>query len=202
MADELTLFDPPEPERRPRVARSEQGRAGMTYTRSVTADIQLRHRPALCQAAVRVFDAAPVLVIGEVDDAEDHQETRRQLGRDWLAALRWLIDPTAGLSPLVEADAVRMPATYLHVNPTGPTACRTRSTVTVKLRDVATLHQLALDACPPDNTTARTEIATSVAAAWHWAAEPYAPLRRIPGIAWIPVDVTVHHLPARSRYSR
>jgi hypothetical protein len=30
MADELTLFDLPEPERRPRVARSEQGRAGMT----------------------------------------------------------------------------------------------------------------------------------------------------------------------------
>jgi hypothetical protein len=202
MADELTLFDPPEPERRPRVARSEPGRAGMTYTRSVTADIQLRHRPTLCQAAVRVFDAAPVLFIGEVDDAEDDQETRRQLGRDWLAALRWLIDPTAGLSPLVEADAVRMPATDLHVNPTGPTACRTRWTVTVKLHNVATLRQLALDACPPDNTTARTEIAASVAAAWQWAAEPYAPLRRIPGIAWIPVDVTVHHLPARSRYSR
>ena len=98
MADELTLFDLPEPERRPQLPRSEQGRAGMTYTRSVTADIQLRYRPALCQAAVRVFDTVPLLVIGEVDDAEDDQETRRQLGRDWLAALRWLIDPTAGLS--------------------------------------------------------------------------------------------------------
>jgi hypothetical protein len=101
-----------------------------------------------------------------------------------------------------EADAVRIPATDLHLNPTGPTACRTRWTVTVKLRDVATLRKLALDACPPDNTTARAEIATSLAAAWQWAAEPYAPLRRIPGIAWIPVHVAVHHLPARSRYSR
>src|SRR5437667_86079 len=67
------LFDLPEPERRPQLPRSEQGRAGMTYTRSVTADIQLRHRSALCQAAVRVFDTAPVLAIGEVDDAEDDQ---------------------------------------------------------------------------------------------------------------------------------
>jgi hypothetical protein len=202
MADELTLFDLPEPERRPQVPRSEQGRAGMTYTRSVTADIQLRHRPALCRAAVRVFDTAPTLVIGEVDDADDEQEIRRQLGRDWLAALRWLIDTTAGLSPLIEADAVRMPATDLHLNPTAPTACRTRWTVTVTLRDVTAFRQLALNACPPDSTTARAEIATSLAAAWQWAAEPYAPLRRIPGIAWIPVDVTVRHVPARSRYSR
>jgi len=149
-----------------------------------------------------VYRHGPTPGHGEVDDAEDDQETRRQLGRDRPAALPWLIDPTAGLSPLIEADAVRMPATDLHLNPTGPTACRTRWTVTVKLRDVATLRQLALNACPPDNTTARAEIATSLAAAWQWAADPYAPLRRIPGIAWIPVDVAVHHLPARSQYSR
>jgi hypothetical protein len=58
MADGLTLFDLPEPERQPQVPRGDQGRAGMTYTRSVTADIQLRSRAALCQAAVRTFDTA------------------------------------------------------------------------------------------------------------------------------------------------
>src|SRR2546423_5929333 len=122
MADELTLFDPPEPERRPRVARSEQGRAGMTYTRSVTADIQLRHRPALCQAAVRVFDAAPVLVIGEDDDAEDDQETRRPLGRDWLAEVRSRDDPTPWLWPRGRRDDVGLAYTYLHAQQTRTTA--------------------------------------------------------------------------------
>jgi hypothetical protein len=199
MADELTLFDLPEPERRPQVPRSEQGRVGMTYTRSVTAGILLRSRAALCQAAVRAFDTAPVLIIGDVDEAEgDDQETRRQLGRDWLGALRWLIDPTAGLWPLIEADAVRLLAADIDLHPTGPTAYRMRSTATVKLCDVTAFRQCAMDACPPDNTTARAEIATSLAAAWQWAAEPYAPLRRIPGITWNPIDVAVQHRPARS----
>jgi hypothetical protein len=122
----------------------------------------------------------PVLIIGDVDEAEeDDQETRRQLGRDWLAALRWLIDATAGLWPLIEADAVRILAADIDLHPTGPTACRVRSAVTVKLRDVTAFRQCAVDACPPEDTTARAEIATGFGVAWQWAAEPYAPLRRI-----------------------
>jgi len=39
----------------------------------------------------------------------------------------------------------------------------------------------------------------ALAVAWQWAAEPYAPLRRIPGITWNPIDVAVQHRSARSR---
>ncbi|GAA0913416.1 hypothetical protein [Virgisporangium aurantiacum] len=202
MPDQPALFDVPQPERQPSVSRSEQGRTGMTYARTVTADIHLRRRESLCTWAVRVFDHAPTIVIGEADDTDDDQRTRRLLRRDWLAALNWLLDPTAGLRPLFEADAVRLPTADISVHPSGPTGCRLQWTVTVKLGDVAALRQIALDVCPPDNAAARAEITTSLAAAWRWAAEPYTPLHHIPGITWTPVDVAVEHRPARSHRGR
>jgi len=165
----------------------------MIYARTVTADIHLRRRQALCKRAVRAFDQIPTVVIGEVDDAGYDQETRRRLHRDWLAALAWLIDRTAGPRPLIEADAVRLPSADIDLDPFGPTGCRVWWTVTVKLHDVAAFRQIALGACPPDNAAARAEIATSLAAAWQWAAEPYAPLHHIPGILWTPVEVVVEH---------
>ena len=203
MPDQPTLFDLPQPARRPAVPRTEQGRAGMTYARTVTADVRLRRRESLCKRAVRVFDHAPMVVaIGEVDDTDDDQRTRQLLRRDWLAALNWLLDPTAGLGPLIEADAVRLPTADINLHPSGPTSCHLQWTVTVKLSDVAALRQIALDACPPDNAAARAEIATSLAVAWHWAAEPYTPLDHIPGITWTAVEVAVAHRPARSHRGR
>jgi hypothetical protein len=133
------------------------------------------------------------VVIGEVDDTDDDQQTRRLLRRDWLAALRWLLDPTAGLWQLIEADTVRLPTADISLHPSGPTDCRLQWTVTVKLSDVAAFRQIVVDACPSDNTAARAEIATSIAKAWHWAAGPYTPLHHIPGIAWTPVEVAVAH---------
>lgn len=199
MTDELTLFDLPEPQRPAPISRVEQGRAGMRYARTVTADVRLRHRAALCKLAVRAFDEAPTVVIGEIDDTDDDLEgARRRLGSDWLAALRWLLDPTAGLRPLIDANAVRMPTAAIDRQPGGSTTCRVRWTVTVKLRDVTALRRVALDACPPDDAVARAEIAASLAVAWRWAVEPYAPLRDLPGITWTGVDVVVDHLPARS----
>jgi hypothetical protein len=202
MADHPTLFDLPEPERQPSVSRPEQGRAGMTYARTVTADVHLRRRESLCKRAIHVFDRAPTVVIGEVDDTDDDQQTRRLLRRDWLAALRWLLDPTAGLRPLIEAAAIRLPTANISLQPSGPTDCRLQWTVTVKLSDVTAFRQIAADACPPDNTAARAEIATSIATAWHWAAEPYTPLHHIAGITWTPVEVTVEHRPAGSHRGR
>jgi hypothetical protein len=115
------------------------------------------------------------------------------------ASRRWLLDPTAGLRPLIEADAVRLPTAGIDLQPSTPTGCRARWTVTVKLSDVAAFRQIAVDACPPDNA-ARAEIATSLATARHWAAEPLAPLRHIPGITWTPVEVVVELRPTRYQH--
>jgi len=46
--------------------------------------------------------------------------------------------------------------------------------------------------------TAREEINRSLAGAWQHAADPYAPLRHIPGVTVTPIEVTVEHLHARS----
>lgn len=67
-------------------------------------------------------------------------------------------------------------------------------TVTVKLTDVDRVRRLATQAHPEDAAL----IADSLAVAWQRAADPFAPLRSIPGIAWRPVKVDVEHLPART----
>ena len=41
-------------------------------------------------------------------------------------------------------------------------------------------------------------IADSLAVAWKRAADPFAPLRSIPGTAWRQGEVDVEHLPARA----
>ena len=67
-------------------------------------------------------------------------------------------------------------------------------TVTVKLTDVDELRRLATEAHPD----AAGLIADSLAVAWQRAADPFAPLRSIPGTAWRPGQVDVEHLPARA----
>ncbi len=59
-------------------------------------------------------------------------------------------------------------------------------------------RRVALAACPTDDVTAREEINRSLAGAWQHAADPYAPLRHIPGVTVTPIEVTVEHLHARS----
>lgn len=39
----------------------------------------------------------------------------------------------------------------------------------------------------------------SFAAAWHWAADPHAPLAAIPGVTWTSVEVTVEQVLTRAR---
>ena len=67
-------------------------------------------------------------------------------------------------------------------------------TVTVKLTHVDRLRRLAT-AAHPDEAALITD---SLAVAWQRAADPFAPIRSIPGIAWRPMKVDVEHLPARS----
>jgi hypothetical protein len=46
----------------------------------------------------------------------------------------------------------------------------------------------------PDLTDPRDDVAESFAAAWNWAADPYAPVPPIPGITWAPAGVEVEHI--------
>ena len=66
-------------------------------------------------------------------------------------------------------------------------------TVTVKLADVDELRRFAAEAHPEEAGL----IADSLAAASRLAADPFAPLRSIPGTAWRPGQVVVEHKPAR-----
>jgi hypothetical protein len=110
-----------------------------------------------------------------------------------------LLDPTQDLWALLEAGAMDLVAVDIDVDLDAPTRCRARWTVTVKLRDVAAFRRVALASCPTAPAADREEINHSLAAAWQHAADPYAPLRHIPGITFTPVEVSVEHLHARPR---
>lgn len=111
-----------------------------------------------------------------------------------LDQLAWLIWPIDGLEALMEAGAFRIVSVDCEM--VGECADRGTATwtVTVKLIDVDRLRRLATQAHPDEATL----IADSLAVAWQRAADPFAPLRSIPGIVWRPVTVDVEHLPART----
>ena len=69
--------------------------------------------------------------------------------------------------------------------------------MTIQLPEVAALRRIALNACPAQDTATRTEIEASLAAAWQRAGPPFAPLQRIPGSTWSPIEAMVAHVPAR-----
>jgi hypothetical protein len=219
MADQAALFDLPStglpraasPAPGPSTSRSRvrQGRARQTYARTVEAEVRVQRRTMLHTKALRSFDKTPKLVIGHVDPDdldepsdpghldEEGPYSRHGIATDWTAALGWLLDPTSDLWPLIDAGALRLLAVDVDLTEHTGQQCRLAWTVTVKLEDVAALRDIAVAAVPDGDTHARTEIGESLAVAWRWAAEPYAPLRAIPGITWTPVQVTVEHKPAR-----
>lgn len=45
----------------------------------------------------------------------------------------------------------------------------------------------------------KTCIAADLAVAWEYAVDPFAPMRTIPGISWRPGQVTIRHVPRRTR---
>ena len=101
--------------------------------------------------------------------------------------------------PLLESDAVRIDGIDLATEERSTTLVRASWTVTVKIRDAAAARELALGLCPATEAPARAEIERSFAAAWHWVAEPCAPLAGIAGVIWRCVDVTVEQVLAGSR---
>lgn len=197
MSDELALFDLPAPEPRPASTRSGPGRARERYTRTVTADVTVQRIPVLLDAAVRAFDNGPAVDLGEVDGEDEAPDSRAQIGQDPAAALSWLLDPLDGMWPLLETGSALVLSVEIDVDELSSARYRLRWTVTVQLRDVAALRRIALDACPAEDTATRTEIEASLAAAWHQAVSPFAPLEGIPGITWSPIEAMVAHVPAR-----
>jgi hypothetical protein len=163
----------------------------------VIADVRVGSPAVLRAAALRSFDESPMVVIGEVDAEGEAPASRENIAADWVAALGWLLDPTADLWPLMEADALRLLKVEIDLRDRTADRCRLAWTVTVKLRKVAALRDLAMAACPDGDPYALAEIGERLGTAWQWAAEPYAPLRGIAGIAWTPVEVCVQHRLAR-----
>ncbi len=188
MSDEPALFDLPAPEPRPASTRSGRGRARETYARTVTADVTVHQIPVLLDAAVRAFDNGPAVGLGEVDVDDEVPDSRTQIGQDPAAALSWLLDPLDGMWSLLETGSLLVLSVEIDVDELSSARYRLRWTVTIQLRDVATFRRIALDACPAEDTATRSEIEASLAAAWQQAAPPFAPLQRIPGITWSPIE--------------
>jgi len=206
MTDDLALFDLPTSPRPVGPPRVERGQPGGTYERTVVAEVTVTDAEALCAAAVHAFDSAPSITIpcndqGNHIDEEDEAETgeREMLASDPGAALSWLIEPVDSHLPLDEAGAARTYASKVEVEDSAEAGSRVRWAVMLKVQDVTAFRQLSLDVGPDADPA---EIANSIAAAWNHAAQPYAPLRRIPGISWTPVDVRVEHIPAAERWRR
>ncbi len=87
MSDDLAMFDLPVPEPPPAASRSDRGRAGYRYARSVTVEVMVQRIPVLLDAAVRAFDDSPMFDIGEIDPDDEAPDSREQIGRDPAAAL-------------------------------------------------------------------------------------------------------------------
>ena len=153
--------------------------------------------PVLLDAALSAFDASPAVDLGEVGVDDEVPDSRAQSGQDPAAALSWLLDPLDGMWPLLAAGSALVLSAEIDVDELSATRYRLRWIVTVQLRDVAAFRRIELDACPGRGHCARTEIEASLAAAWQQAAPSFAPLRRMPEIAWSSVEAVGAQVPAR-----
>ncbi len=157
--------------------------------------------PAVLRAeALRVLDTGVVVFLGPADDHDvpAGRDPRQEVSNSSVAALEWAVQPTAGLAQLLEAGALWIVDLDMSVQELSPVECSLRWTVTVKLRDVGALRAAALAAPAAGDAPAPVEVQNSLAAAWNRAADPYAPLRGVPGITWIGRDVTVEQVLARA----
>jgi len=190
------LFELPDPEPQAPPQRSQRGRNRETWARTAAAEVSIIDAAAVDEAAARA--EANAVTIGSSADSVVEDPSLQDAGAEPAARaldqLAWLIWPTDGLEAPMEAGAFRIVSVECEV--VGESADRGTATwtVTVKLTDVDRLRRLASQAHPDEAAL----ITDSLAVAWQVAADPFAPLRSIPGIAWRPVKVDVEHLPART----
>jgi hypothetical protein len=155
---------------------------------------------ALRAGALRTLDRAITISEGGAfdDENDDLLTPEEEIATGVAAALQWCVEPTDGMWPLLETEAVRIDAIDLAAEERGPSQVRASWTVTIKIIDAADVRELALTACPGTDQAARAEIEASFAAAWQWAADPCAPMTGIPGVTWTCVEVAVAQVFARS----
>jgi len=199
-ANEPGLFDLPDREPPAPPVRPRRGRNGETWARTATAEVTIIDAEALHQAAARVEENAVTIGPGADPDVEDIEPGGPDMepANDAFDALGWLIWPTDGLEGPLEAAAFRILSVDSEVVAESVDRGTVTWTVTVKLTDVDELRRLAAQAHPEEAGL----IAQSLTVAWQRAADPFAPLRSIPGTAWRPGQVDVEHLQARATGNR
>jgi hypothetical protein len=195
-ANEPGLFDLPDRERPATPARPLRGRNRETWARTATAEVTIIDAGALHEAVARVEDNAVRNGLGADPDVEFIEPGAPDVGpsSDAFDALRWLIWPTEGMEGPLEGGAFRILSVDSEVVAESVDRGTVSWTVTVKLTDVGELRRLAAEAHPGEAGL----IADSLAVAWRLAADPFAPLRSIPGTAWRPGQIDVEHLPAKA----
>ena len=189
--DEPVLFDLPGHDRSPLPDPPLPGRRRETWACRVAANVTIHDADAVRNAAERAQQSAVAVGLSADPTVGDSDVDSPSDPFDILA---WLVWPTDGLEELLEAGAFRILELNSEVAPESDEACVLSWTVTVKLTDVAALRRIAIRAHPDE----AEQIRGSLALAWQHAADPFAPLREIPGITWQPGQVAVRHVPRRA----
>lgn len=192
--NEPGLFDLPDRETSVAPEASRRGRNRETWARTVTAEVTIIDLGALQEAAARVEDEAVMIPLHTDSDVESVEPEAADVGsvEDPIDTLVGLIWPTDGMGRLMDSGAVRILWVESEVV-TGSVAGGTVSwTVMAKLTSVGELRRFASEAHPEEAES----IADSLAVAWRLAADPFEPLRSIPGITWRPRQIDVEHVPA------
>lgn len=192
---EPVLFDLPVRERPGTANRALRGRNRQTWARTATAEVSVIDAGALLEAAAQAAENAVTIGLHADPDVGDTEPGPSDLApaSSALEALGRLIWPARGMEGPLEAGAFRVVSADSEVVAESVDRGTVAWTVTVKLTDVDELRRLAARAQPD----AAGLIADSLAVAWQCAADPFAPLRSIPGTAWRPGQVDVEHLPAK-----
>lgn len=195
-ANQPGLFDLPTHERPGTASRGVRGRNRQTWARTATAEVTVIDAGALHEAAAHAAQNAVTIELAVDPDVPETEPGSADVApaSDVFDALAWLFWPTAGMEGPLEAGAFRVLSVDSEVTAESGDRGTVTWTVTVKLTDVDELRRLAAEAHPE----AAGSIADSLAVAWQWAADPFAPLHSIPGIAWRPGLVDVEHLPAKT----
>jgi hypothetical protein len=199
-ANEPGLFDLPDCEPSAPPERPQRGRNRETWARTATAEVTIIDAEALHEAAARVGENAVTIGLGADPDVEETEPGSPGVkpANDAFDALGRLIWPTDGLDGPLEAGAFRILSVDSEVVAKSVDRGLVTWTVTVKLTNVDELRRLAAQAHPEEAGL----IADSLAVAWQRAADPFAPLRSIPGTASQPGQVDVEHLQARAAGNR
>ena len=195
-ANEPGLFDLPTLERPGTASTAVRGRNRQTWVRTAAAEVTVIDAGALHEAAAHAAENAATIGLRDNPDVEGTALGSSDVVPSGNAfdALGWLLWPTAGMEGPLEAGAFRVLSEDGEAVAESVHRGTATWTVTVKLTDVDELRRLAAEAHPD----AAGLIADSLAVAWQYAAEPFAPLHSIPGIVWRPGPVDVEHLPART----